>query len=517
MSLAIRSAIVGGMTLLSRIFGFVRDVLIAYMLGASGVTDAFFVAFKLPNFMRRIFAEGAFNAAFLPSFAGMLREQGQELAMGFANHVYSLLAIVLCIVVGAGIAGAPYVVQVFAPGYADTPELLALTTELTRITFPYLLCISLVCLLGGVLNSVGKFAAVAAAPIWLNLVMIAALLLLTPMVETPAHALAWGVLLSGIVQYVWLLLAASRCGVRPAFVRPQLSPEVRAFLRLMAPATVGASVTQINLLVDVMLASMIPGAVSFLYYADRLYELPLGVIGIAVSTALLPMLASHIRAGEWHDAQQGLNNAIKLVMLLGLPSAMALVVVADPLVRGLFEYGAFDVEDRMAVVPAVMVYGAGLPAFLLSKILVSGSFAARDTKTPVKIGVLCIVINASANLILMQYYAHVGLAMGTVLSAYVNTLLLALHGRRVGYFKPDYALWWWLLRLSVACAGMGGLCMLVAHYLTGVMDGSVTGNAIGLVLLIGIGGVAFAMLAVVLRVASVRDVVSLMRRRRKHG
>jgi putative peptidoglycan lipid II flippase len=435
--------------MISRVFGFVRDMIIAFFLGAGMETDAFFVAFKLPNFMRRLFAEGAFNSAFLPMFAGMLKKEGEARALRFASETFSYLLMTLIGVVIMAVAFMPDLMWFFAPGFAVGSEKYQLTIELTRITFPYLVFISLVCLLGGILNSFEKFAAVAAAPILLNVSMILAVVVLAPRLS-PAYSLSWGVILAGIAQFLWLIWFCRRIQAMPLLLRPRLTPQVKRLLTLIAPAAIGAGVTQINSMVDMMLATMFEDAVSYLYYAERVYELPLAVIGIAVATALLPMLSKQIQAGEHDRAAHSTNQAIMLVVLFGLPSAGALITLSEPIVRVLFEHGKFNATDRDGVYPALTAFACGLPAFLLVKIFAASFFSAQDTKTPVKIAVAAMLTNIVFSLILMQRFQHVGLAIATSLAGWVNVLLLGhvLHRRSI--FMPDRRLLVFLAKIVLS-------------------------------------------------------------------
>ena len=400
MALARWAATVGGYTMGSRVLGFLRDILIASVLGAGPVADAFFVAFKLPNFLRRLFAEGAFNAAFVPLFAGVLERDGRAAAKSFAEDVLTVLLWTLLVLVIAAQIVMPWLMHVLAPGFADEPGKLDLTVQLTRLTFPYILLISLVSLLGGVLNSLYRFAAVAATPILLNLCLIGALLGLSHWTETPGHALAIGVTVGGIVQFVWLIVAASRAGMSLRLRWPRLTPGVKRLLILAAPAALGAGVAQINLVVDIIIASLLPpGSVSFLYYADRVNQLPLGVVGVAVGTALLPLLSRQLRAGEVEEAVGSLNRAIEMALLLAVPAAVALIVIAGPVIAVLFERGAFGVDESSATAGALIAYAAGLPAFVLIKVLAPGYFARQDTRTPVRIAILCLTVNVVLNLV----------------------------------------------------------------------------------------------------------------------
>jgi len=425
---------VGGWTMVSRILGFARDVLIASRLGAGPVADAFFVALKLPNLFRRLFGEGAFNAAFVPAFAGTYALDGPEKARALANSLAGIMSLWLSGLVILGIVFMPQVLFVLAPGFVGEELRFPLAVELTRITFPYLLFICLAALVSGVLNGMDRFAAAAAAPVLFNVIAMAALLGLTPYVATPGHALAWGVLASGVAQLVFLLVVVRSAGmaINP-LSRPRLEPDVRGVLRRMLPGLLGAGVTQLNLAIDLIIASLLPaGAVSFLYYADRVAQLPLGVIGAAVGTALLPLLARQLRTGKPLAAHRSQNRALELSFALALPAAVAMAVLALPIISTLFERGAFDTAAAQATAAALMAYALGLPAFVLVKALTPGFFARGDTATPVKVGLFIVALNLALNLALTPFMAHVGIALATALSAWVNVLALGwlLMGRR---------------------------------------------------------------------------------------
>lgn len=450
-------ATVGGFTMLSRVTGFARDILIAGTLGAGTVADAFFVAFKFPNLFRRLFAEGAFAAAFVPLFAATLEKDGEAEARLFASRAFSLLALVLAVLVSGMMMVMPWAMYAFAPGFEAVPGKRELAAELARITFPYLLFISLCSLLSGVLNALGKFAAAAATPILLNLSLIAALLGLSAFTETPGHALAWGTAAAGVLQFIWLMIAARKMGMMPRLGRPTLSPRVKLLLSRIVPVAFGAGLYQINLLVDTILASMVSdGAVSFLYYADRVNQLPLGVIGVAVGTALLPLLARQIAAGDEGAASHSQNRAVEFALLLTLPAMAGLMVLAEPIVRVLFERGAFSAADAQATAAALAAFSVGLPAYVLIKVFSPGFFTREDTKTPVRIAAFALVANIGLNLVLMQVLAHVGIALATALSACLNAgLLLWLLVRR-GHFAWDARLKRRLPRMVVATALMAG-------------------------------------------------------------
>jgi len=515
MSLLGSIATVGSYTMASRVLGFVRDILIASLLGAGTVADAFFVSFKLPNFFRRLFAEGAFSAAFVPLFSGLLETDGKRAAAEFAAEVLSVMLAFLLLFVTALQIGMPFAMYVFAPGFADQPEKFDLAVALTRITFPYLLFISLVSLLGGVLNSLGRFAAAAATPIILNLFLIAALLAGARIMPTAGHALAWGVALAGIAQFLWLIAACRREEVFLRLPRPRLTPGVRRVLRLMLPGAVGAGVVQINLLIDVVIASLLPtGAVSFLYYADRVNQLPLGVVGVAIGTALLPQLSRQLRAGEGGAAQHSMNRGIEVALLLTLPGAAALMVIAEPVISVLFERGAFSPETTRATAHALMAYAVGLPAYVLVKVLGPGFFAREDTTTPVCIAIAGVALNVTLNLILIQFIAHVGIALATAIASWFNAILLAAVLGRRGHHAVDARLRSRIPRILAASAGMAGGLWLAMLVLGDALAGPPFARIAALALLVAGGLALYAGLALAFGAANLAELKRLLRRER---
>jgi len=506
-------ATVGGYTLLSRVLGFVRDVLVAAWLGAGPIADAFFVAFKFPNFFRRLFAEGAFNAAFVPLFAGAVATKGRDAAREFAEDALAvLLATLLALVVAIELA-MPQFIALAAPGFRDDPEKFRLAVEFTRITFPYLLFISLVSLQGGVLNSLDRFAAVAATPVVMNLCMIGGLLAFASLTATAGHALAWGVALAGVAQFVWLAVACARVGLPLGLPWPRLTPEVRRLLRLMLPAAIGSGVVQVNLLIDIVIASLLPtGAVSYLYYADRIYELPLAVIGIAIGTALLPLLARQIRTGAGADALATQNRALEIAALLALPAAVALVVLAEPIVATLFERGAFGTDATRATAAALVAYALGLPAYVLIKVLTPGFYAREDTATPVRIAVVCVAVNTVVALALMRPLAHVGIALATAVSAWLNAALLARALRARGALAPDRRLVARAWRAGLASLVMGAALWPSAQALDAAFARGTAARVGALALLVGLGLAAWAATALALGAATPADLRRLLRR-----
>lgn len=424
---------VGGLTLGSRILGFIRDILTAAVLGAGPIADAFFVALKLPNFFRRITAEGAFSVSFVPMFSGFLAggdEQARKEAVTFAEEAQAVMLAVLIPFTIVMILAMPWVLYIVAPGFGSTPERYTLALEMSRVTFPYILLMSLTALLGGVMNSFDRFGPFAAAPMLFNLALIFGLFCFTPFVDTPGHGLAWGVVLAGVLQLAWLFYATRKLGIILKWRRPRLTPHIRQLFRKMGPGVFGAGIAQINLFIDMVLASLLPvGAISYLYYADRLYQLPLSVIGIAIGTALLPMLSRALKEDAGQKAAHLFNKGIEASLMLALPATAAYLVIGDTIVDVLFVRGKFDENAATQSGYVLMAYTLGLPAFILSRVLSTVFFAHGDTSSPVKYAVICAVLNTLLALAMLQSLQHVGIALATGISAWVNFGLLA-HGMR---------------------------------------------------------------------------------------
>jgi putative peptidoglycan lipid II flippase len=512
MALLRSAATIGLWTLVSRVLGFLRDMLTAIFLGAGPVADAFFVAQRLPNLFRSLFAEGAFNAAFVPLFAGMIAAEGKNAAQRFAEDALAVLVTVLLLFVIAAEVFAPALVRVIAPGFADEPDKFALTVALTRITFPYLLYISLASLQGSVLNSVGRFAAYAATPTLLNIFMIGALLLVRPI---SGQVLAWAVTAGGFAQFVWLLVSCERAGLPLSLPWPRFTPAVKKLLRLMGPGTFGAGVTQLNLTVSTAIASLLPtGAVSYLYYADRLNQLPLGVVGIAVGTAILPTLSRQVRTGDEAGAIDTQNRGLELALLLTLPAAVGLGVLARPILAILFQHGAFGPADTIATGNALAAYALGLPAFVLVKILAPGFFARHDTKTPVLIAAGALAVNAILTVLLgiVLPFAHVGIASATTIAGWINALLLLALLLKRRHFALDNRARRMLPRILAAAIGMG-LALLAAERLLVVpLAGDLTHRVAALTALLVAGLAAYGILTLFLGVVSWREALARVRR-----
>ena len=449
---------VGGWTMGSRVLGFARDILIAAMLGAGPVADAFFVANRLPNLFRRLFGEGAFNAAFVPAFSGLLAAEGEAEARRFAAEAASVMAFWLVGITVLAEIFMPAVLLLIAPGFAAIPDKFALAVDLSRITFPYMPLICLTALFSGVLNGMDRFAAAAAAPLIYNLVSIGFMVGLAGLVPTAGHALAWGVSVSGVFQLALLVWAVRRAGMAISLPRPRLTPRMRLLFRRMGPGLVGAGVTQLNLAVDVIIGSLLPaGTVAILYYADRINQLPLGTIGVAVGTALLPTLSRQALGGQAREAIDTLNRALEYALALTLPAALALLTVPGPILAVLFERGAFTAEDARLSAQALAAYASGLPAFVLVKVLVPAFFARGDTATPVKIGMATVGLNLALNVAFMLPFAHLGPPLASSVAAWLNVAVLAFVLIRRGHMALDGELMRVVPRMMLA-----GLLMVAA-------------------------------------------------------
>ncbi|MFZ5653587.1 MAG: murein biosynthesis integral membrane protein MurJ [Pseudomonadota bacterium] len=432
------------MTGLSRVAGLIRDMVLARVLGADGLADAFFVAFKLPNFLRRLFAEGAFSQAFVPVLAEY-RERGSPAAVReLLDRVAGTLGSALLALTLVAVPGAPLLAWLFAPGFAADPVKFAATIELIRITFPYLLFISLAGFLGSVLNSYDRFAVPAFTPVWLNLCLIAAALLAAAQALSPAHALAWGVFAAGTIQLLFQMPFLARLHLLPRPRPGWRHPGVRRVLGLMAPALFGVSVSQINLLLDTVIASFLPeGSVSWLYYSDRLVELPLGVFGVAAATVILPRLSRLHSGAAPAEFRATLDWGLRFVLLIAVPATVALVLLAGPLLTALFYDGAsIGRRDIDMAGHSLRAFALGLIAFMCIKVLASGFYARQDTRTPVAIGIAAMVANMAFNLILvwpLHHYlrlGHAGLALATALAAWLNAGLLLRSLWRAGVYRP---------------------------------------------------------------------------------
>lgn len=458
----------GGFTLISRFTGFARDMVIANFLGAGMVSDAFFVSFKLPNLFRSLFAEGAFTTAFVPMLSGKFVSSSKEQGILFASQAISVLAFFLTLFVIIIEIAMPAIVTILAPGFAGDAGKIDLAVTLSRITFPFLLFISVVSFQSGILNSLGKFAAPAAAPIILNLTMIASAFAFMNTGPTPAHGIAMGVTLAGIIEIIWLRFFLRRLGV---YLKPQLqiinlikNTEIKTLFRRIAPGVLGAGIYQINMVVDTILVSLVgTGAISWLYYANRLQQLPLGVVGAAISVALLPVLSQQLKANNIEDARNTQDKAVEYGMIISFPAAIAIIILAHPIINILFERGKFSAHDTLMTAYAVMLYAASLPAYVMVKALAPNFFARGDTKTPVKYSIIVFAANLGSCLILMQFFGHLGIAAATTIAAFVSLYQYIRGLKKRGYWQFSHSLIIKILKTALCAIIMGG-CIYLGEY-----------------------------------------------------
>jgi putative peptidoglycan lipid II flippase len=490
---------VGGYTLLSRLTGFARDIMLAAMLGAGPAADAFFVAWRLPNHFRAIFAEGAFNAAFLPAYAHVQGTQGEASARLFANRVFTLLFLSQLVLLVVAWLFMPQAMSILAPGFPDDSAQRRLAIELTRITFPYLLLITLVTLYGGMLNVMHRFASAAAAPIFLSLSMIATLAL-AALFPTAGHAAAWGVLISGFLQYFLLAGDVAAHGGLPRFAPLKLDDDIRAFFRALGPATLGSMGTQVALFADTIIATFLPaGSLSALAYADRLNQLPIGVIGIAIGTVLLPDMSRRLAADDQAGAMAAQRRAFEFTLLFSVPFVAAFLTVPDAIMRAMFARGAFTKADAAAAGATLAAYAIGLIPFVLIRSAVATFYARQDTATPVKASLTGLTVNVVLKVLLMGSLAQVGLALATAVGAWINLLLVLGFAVRARYLQLDRALLMSLGRFLVTGVGLAAALWFAARFAAAHFARlSVLRDEATLGLLIVVGGVVYAALLLLL-------------------
>ncbi len=501
---------VGGYMLLSRLTGFMRDIMLAAILGAGPTADAFFVAFRLPNHFRAIFAEGAFNAAFIPAYARVRTQEGKPAADQFGARIFTLLFASQVVLLGLALLFTPQVIALLAPGFSREPHQFALAVSLTRITFPYLLLITLVTLWSGILNALHRFAAAAAAPILLNLTMMATLAC-AAFFPGAGYAAAWGVLISGVLQAALVGGDAFYAGVMTFFRRLRLDSDVRRFFKALIPATVGSAGTQLALFADTIIASFLSaGAISALYYADRIDQLPIGVIGIAVGTVLVPEMTHRLAAGDDAGARSAQNRAIEFALLLAIPCVVGFLVAPGLIMRALFMRGAFNAADANAAAMTLMAYTIGLIPFVLIRSVVAPFYARGDTATPVKAALVGTAINIVFKIMLMVPLAQVGLALATSIGAWINFILVLFFAHRARIIAVDGELKASLVKLAAAGAALT-LALLIADPLVTRLLSSWSRfrNESELALLALLGGLVYGGLVLVL---FGRRWVSLMKR-----
>ncbi|MDD3650690.1 murein biosynthesis integral membrane protein MurJ [Immundisolibacter sp.] len=494
------AASVGVATMTSRVLGYLRDTVIATSFGAGAAADAFFVAFRIPNFLRRLFAEGAFSQAFVPVLSEYRARRQPADVRDLVSHTLGTLGAVLLLVTALAVAAAPLLVWLLAPGFGNDAQRAELTTSLLRITFWYLPLVSLAAAVGGVLNTFGRYFAPALTPLFLNLAMIATAVWLAPHLQVPVLALAIGVVIGGLAQLLWQLPTLAATG---NLVRPRLGfshPGVRRILKLMGPGVFGSSVAQVNLMFDTVVASFLAtGSVSWLYYADRLMEFPLGVLAIAFATVILPRLSSQHAGGDGAAFSRTLDWGLRWVLLVGAPAAAALGVLAGPLLGTLFSYGAFDARSVLMARQALWAFAPGLLAFMAIKVLAPGYYARQDTRSPVRIGVLAMLANMGITLILVWPLEHAGLAASTSLAAYLNALLLLRGLMRCGAYRPQPGWMAFLLRVTAATAVMSLLLWLGTGSLDAWLALGASGRLLHLALWVVAGAASYGAALLLLR------------------
>jgi putative peptidoglycan lipid II flippase len=483
---------VGGYTLLSRLTGFARDIMLAAILGAGPVADAFFVALRLPNHFRAIFAEGAFNAAFVPAYAH-LHSRSEKSAKLFADRIFTLLFSIQVVLLVVAWLFMPQVIAILAPGFSDDPVRGELAISLTRITFPYLLLITLVTLYGGMLNVMHRFASAAAAPIFLNLSMMAALAL-AAFFPGAGYAAAWAVLIAGFLEFFLLAGDAARSGILPRFAPIKLDEDVRAFFRALGPATVGSMGTQVALFADTIIATFLPaGALSALYYADRLNQLPIGVIGIAIGTVLLPEMSRQLTTHDQAGAAASQRRAFDFTLLFSVPFVAAFLTVPDVIMRAMFARGAFSKADAAAAGATLAAYAIGLIPFVLIRSAVATFYARKDTATPVKAALTGVAVNVALKIALVGSLAQVGLALATAVGAWVNLLLVIGFAVRAGHLELDRKLMRSSAKFAVSGVLLGAALWLVARFATAQFSQmSALRDEAALLLLIVVGAIVYA-------------------------
>jgi putative peptidoglycan lipid II flippase len=501
---------VGMWTMASRILGFARDILLAALLGTGPVADASIVALRLPNLFRRLFGEGAFNAAFVPSIAGILHDEGMAAATGFAEEATAVMIFWLGSLTVLGEIFMPWLLYVLAPGFASNHGKFALAVVLSRIMFPYLFFVCLTALFSGVLNAMSRFAAAAAAPVLFNIISIAFMLLLSKHLPNPGYAFAWGVTVSGVAQMLLLIIAMRQAGIRITVPKPKLTPRMHALFRRMAPVLVGAGVTQLNVSIDTIIGTLLPaGSVAVLYYADRVNQLPLGVIGTAAGTALLPAIIRHIKTGQEAAATAAINRTLESVLMLTIPAAVGLAAANRQVMDVLFVRGSFSAHDAVLAGHSLAAFAIGLPMFALVKILNPSFFARGDTVTPLKIGIAAVLLNLGLNLIFMRPLQAVGPALATSLSSAFNAGWLFFLLKRRDHFSLDAPARTRIPRILLAGAIMALALLAVERWL-----GPALTTIPDFLLLTLAGGISYFGSGLLLRAFDLSEFTLLLRRRR---
>lgn len=507
----------GGFTLLSRLTGFMRDIVLANFLGAGLASDAFFVSFKLPNLFRSLFAEGAFTSAFVPMFSQKLVSDGKKKAVFFASETISLLSFILFFFVLGFELFMPYIVQILAPGFIGDAGKIELATTLCRITFPFLLFISVVSFQAGVLQSFEKFAAPASAPIILNLTLVLSAFTIAPLMPISAYGFATAVTLAGILEILWLRYALHKIDVKISphrhFLKIFQNPDIKVLFKRIVPGIVGAGIYQINMALDTILVSLVgTGAISWLYYANRLQQLPLGVVGAAISVALLPILSKQLKAGNLEEGKKTEDKAVEYAVMLSMPFAVLMIVLAIPAVNVLFEHGRFSSEDTVKTAYALVAYAIGLPCYVVVKALMPNFFARGDTVTPVKYSAVVFAVNLVFNLVLMFPFGHVGIATATTIASFVSLFqyIYGLHRKDLWHFSKH--LLYKILRITAASV-LSGVIVYFADYVFSEFDIWQQGILIRFLILAGLGSLGLAsyvILIIFFKVISLSEIRGLL-------
>ncbi len=499
-------ATISGLTLVSRVLGFVRDLVLASVLGAGIISDAFFVAMKLPNLFRRITAEGAFSVAFVPIYTHLKERGGLPEANEFAGRAMSGMILILIAFCALAMIFMPQFVSLIAPGFDTSGQRFDLAIEFSRITFPFLLMASLAALMGGVLNAHNRFAPFAATSIILNASMLIALVALTPLFNNAGYAVSWGIMIAGVLQIAFLYYCAHKAGIDVKPRKPAYDESIKKLLNKMGPGIVAAGVVQLNLFVDMVLASMLAtGSISYLYYADRLNQLPLGLVGVAIATALLPMLSSAIAQKDTEKANHLYSRAMEFALVLTVPASVALVILAHPIISSLFENGEFTSQDAATTAQVLQAYALGLVAFVISKVYTTAFFARQDTMTPVKIGVISAVINIVLCLILMRVIGIAGIALATTIAAWVQILMLRRALKSRENLNGDARLIRHIPMIIGSAVAMG-LVLCASFFIPSMIDASDKLIQIALLgAVIGVGGALYGALIWRAKIVTVND------------
>lgn len=506
-------ATIAGFTMLSRIAGMARDMLTAAYLGAGPVADAFFVALKLPNFFRRIAAEGAFSVSFIPLYSKTLEQEGEEEAGKFSGQVCSLMTIILSIFTVVAMVAMPWVIHVIAPGFTDGTERYNLAVVMTQMSFPYLMLMSLTSLCGGMLNAHNRFAPFAAAPIIFNMTLIFAVLFCASFFPTIGHAMAMGITVSGILQLGMMAWFVRHYKIKFMWQRPVLTEKIKQLFRLMGPGTLSAGIFQINLFVDMIVASLLPtGAISYLYYADRLNQLPLSMAGIAVGTALLPMLTRALSAHNMEEARDLFNRSLEFCYFVALPAAVALLIIPLPMVATLFEHGEFTTKDSVQTAYVLMGYGLGLPAYIASKVFMTAFWAQQDTVTPVKISILTALTNVMLCLLFIGWLGVAGISLATGIVGWMQVYLLYKQLKGKESLEFDARLRNIFPKITICSCAMAIVLSVLNYVMQPLFTESLHVKILALVALVGAGALTYMLAVHVSGVLKINDIKRYLKR-----